>query len=57
MGFFQKVRKHISQKNGATCAFSPAITERLDTPPVKRSDPARTSLEAASQFDKTVVSE
>jgi hypothetical protein len=26
MGFFQKVRKRISQKNGPTCAFSPAIT-------------------------------
>jgi hypothetical protein len=26
MGFFQKVRKRISQKNGTTCAFSPAIT-------------------------------
>jgi len=57
MGFFQQGRKRISQKNGATCTFSPAITGRLDTPPVERSDPAQTSVEATSQFDKTVVSE
>jgi len=57
MGFFQKGRKHISQKNGATYAFSPAITGRLDTPPVERSDPAQTSVEATSQFDKMAVSE
>jgi hypothetical protein len=57
IGFFQKGRKHISQKHGTTCAFSPAITGRLDRPPVERSDAAQTSVEAASQFNKTVVSE
>jgi hypothetical protein len=57
MGFFQQGRKHISQKNSATCAFSPAITRRLDTPPVVQSYPAQTSVEEASQFDKTAVSE
>lgn len=57
IGFFQKGRKHISQKNGTTCAFSPAITGRLDRPPGERSYPAQTSVEEASQFDKTVISE
>jgi hydroxymethylpyrimidine/phosphomethylpyrimidine kinase len=57
MEFFQKGRKHISQKNGTTCAFSQAITGCLNTPPVEWSDPAQTSVEEARQFDKTVVSE
>jgi len=57
MGFFQKGRKRISKKNSATCAFSPAITGCLDTPPVVLSYPVQASVEEASQFDKTVVSE
>jgi hydroxymethylpyrimidine/phosphomethylpyrimidine kinase len=57
MGFFQKGRKRINQKNGTTCAFSPAITGHLDTPLVEQSYPAQTSVVALSQFDNTAVSE
>jgi hypothetical protein len=57
MGFFQKVRKRINQSDDAISTFAPAITERRHTPSGERLYPAQTSVEEASQFDKTMISE